>query len=77
MTAGSFTPNHIYDGYIILIYVFGSLHLLLSIWMVMEYFLLNWSSFVIPSSIYTTNLVSGIRKYIIIHYSYNYDIVYV
>lgn len=61
MIAGPVTPNHIHDWYSIALYVLGSLHLLFSIWMVTEYFLLNWRNFVLPSFIYTNKIVSGIR----------------
>ena len=36
----------------IAIYVLGGLHLLLAIWMVMEYFIVTWPHFVLPEFLY-------------------------
>ena len=34
------------------LYTFGSVHLILSIWMVLEYFIINWPNFRLPSFFY-------------------------
>ena len=33
------------DGYFIVKYIFGSIHLILSIWMVLQHLLKNWKNF--------------------------------
>ena len=35
------------------LYTFGSIHLILSIWMVLEYFIVNWPNFRLPSFFYS------------------------
>ena len=35
------------------LYTFGSVHLILSIWMVLEYFIVKWPNFRLPSLYYT------------------------
>lgn len=35
------------------LYTFGSIHLILSIWMVLEYFIINWPNFRLPSFFYS------------------------
>ena len=42
------------DGaYPVVLYTFGSIHLILSIWMVLEYFIINWPNFRLPSLFYS------------------------
>jgi hypothetical protein len=35
------------------LYTFGSIHLILSIWMLLEYFIINWPNFRLPSIYYS------------------------
>ena len=44
------------NAYRPVLYTFGSIHLILSIWMVLEYFIINWPNFRLPSLYY--NLVA-------------------
>ena len=54
--SGPIQPNFLgYWGnaYRPVLYVFGVGHLILSIWMVLEYFILNWPNFRLPSLYYS------------------------
>ena len=46
------TSPFVAESLSIAIYVLGSLHLLLAIWMVMEYFIVTWPHFVLPEFLY-------------------------
>lgn len=46
-----------------LLYGFGGLHLFFSLWMLLEYFTVNWFNFGLPRIVYTNKLVSLIRRY--------------
>ena len=39
--------------YRLVLYAFGSVHLVLSIWMALEYFVVNWPHFKLPSVFYS------------------------
>ena len=60
--AGPISPSS-YRWFFYVLYVLGSIHLFFSLWMVAEYFLLNWHNFVLPSFVYSNKLVSVIRRY--------------
>ena len=50
----------VFIWYYIALYVLGSVHLLISTWMVTEYFMLNWNNFVLPSFI--SKIVTKIKR---------------
>ena len=50
----------VFIWYYIALYILGSVHLLFSIWMVTEYFMLNWNNFVLPSFI--SKIATKIRR---------------
>ena len=50
----------VFIWYYIALYILGSVHLLVSIWMVTEYFMLNWNNFVLPSFI--SKIATKIRR---------------
>ena len=50
----------VFIWYYIALYVLGSVHLLVSTWMVTEYFMLNWNNFVLPSFI--SKIVTKIKR---------------
>ena len=50
----------VYIWYFVILYMLGSVHLLFSIWMVTEYFLLNWNNFVLPS--FVNKIATKIKK---------------
>lgn len=65
LTSGSTMPNYSFSeaaGAIrpdvddwfgnVLLYILGTFHLVLSLWMLVEYFVVNWSNFVLPHYIY-------------------------
>lgn len=41
------------EAYRPVLYVFGTVHLIMSIWMVLEYFIVNWPNFRLPSLFYS------------------------
>lgn len=50
-----------------LLYIFGSLHLFFSLWMLLEYFIINWPNFSLPRILYTNKLLSTIRRLVLTH----------
>jgi len=50
-TIGAIQPGF-QDWFQVVLYVFGAIHLLFSLWMLMEYFLINWKNFVLPRFFY-------------------------
>ena len=52
----------VFIWYYIALYILGSVHLLFSIWMVTEYFMLNWNNFVLPSFIYQQDCHKNQKK---------------
>ena len=55
-TAGAIHPHFLSywrGAYRPVLYTFGSIHLILSIWMVLEYFVINWPNFRLPSIYYS------------------------
>lgn len=59
------------------LYVFGSIHLILSIWMVLEYFIINWPNFKLPSIYYSLiTRYTHVHVYILSHDLFMYCCVY-
>ena len=51
-SAGAFEPDvHNWFGDVVL-YIFGIIHLLFSLWMAVEYFMVNWPNFILPCFTY-------------------------
>ena len=44
------------------LYIMGGIHLFFAVWMVAEYFVVNWPNFVLPRVFFTNKVVSTIRK---------------
>ena len=50
-TVGAFIPA--FPSWLpVVLYVFGAFHLFFSLWMLIEYFLINWRNFVLPQYFY-------------------------
>ena len=49
--AGAFTPMFP-EWFTVVNFIFGAFHLFFSVWMLTEYFLINWKNFVLPQYFY-------------------------
>ena len=49
--AGTYFPE-VDNWFTIVLYIFGAFHLFFSLWMLVEYFLINWKNFVLPQYFY-------------------------
>jgi hypothetical protein len=45
-----------------LLYILGGIHLLFSLWMLLEYFVINWPNFSLPRIVYSNKLTSLLKR---------------